>query len=56
MGKEAMKIKDTANYLGLSKNTIYKLVRSGEIPAKKSGNQWRISKAILDEFLKGDKK
>jgi len=50
MVREVMKIKDAANYLGLSKNTIYKLVRSGEIPAKKFGNQWRISKAILDEF------
>jgi len=55
MVKEVMSVRDAADYLGLSRNTVYRLVRSGEIPAKKFGNQWRISKAVLDEFLRGGK-
>lgn len=51
MVKEVMSIRDAADYLGLSRNTVYRLVRSGEIPAKRFGNQWRISKAVLDKFL-----
>lgn len=51
MVKEVMSVRDAADYLGLSRNTVYRLVRSGEIPAKRFGNQWRISKAILDKFL-----
>jgi len=55
MVKEVMSVRDAADYLGLSRNTVYRLVRSGEIPARKFGNQWRISKAVLDEFLRGGK-
>jgi excisionase family DNA binding protein len=54
-GKVVLNPREAAEYLGISKVTLYKLLKSGEVPAKKFGNQWRISKAILDEFLTGSK-
>lgn len=33
---------EAAAQLRLSRNTIYKLCRSGELPAVKVGRQWRI--------------
>lgn len=60
MTKEVMSIEETADYLSLCRNTVYKLVRRGQIPAKRFGYQWRISRVVLDEFLsnhdKGDGK
>ena len=53
MNKEVMNPKEAAEYLGLSKVTLYKFLRSGEIPARKIGRQWRISKVALQRFLAG---
>jgi len=55
VSKEVMKPREAAEYLEISKVTLYKLLNSGEIPAKKIGKQWRISKAVLDRFLAGGK-
>ncbi len=51
MAREIMSIEDVADYLRLSRNTIYRLIRSGEIPGRKLGNQWRIRKPLLDKVL-----
>lgn len=53
MAKDIMKPEEAARYLRISKPTLYKLIRNGEIPAKKIGNQWRVSKTVLDEIVKG---
>ncbi len=51
-----MRIEETADYLSLCRNTVYRLVRSGQIPAKRFGYQWRVSRAVLDEFLRNHDK
>ena len=51
-----MSIEETADYLSLCRNTVYRLVRCGQIPAKRFGYQWRISKTVLDEFLRNHDK
>ena len=53
MSKDILTPKQAAEYLGVSKPTIYKLLRQRKIPARRLGKQWRISKAILDKFLAG---
>ena len=53
MAKEIMNPKEAAEYLGISKPTLYKLIKNGEIPAKKIGKQWRIAKVVLDEIVRG---
>ena len=40
--------------LGLSRSTTLRLLRSGTIPGKKIGRQWRILKSDLLLFLKTD--
>lgn len=47
MDKEILDIRAAANFLGIKKRTMYKLVNEGEIPAKKIGGQWRFSKSQL---------
>lgn len=37
--------------LGIGKNTTLKLLKNGEIPAKKVGHQWRILKKDLILYL-----
>ena len=56
MAKEVMSIEETADYLSLCRNTIYRLVRCGQIPAKRFGYQWRVSRTVLDEFLRSHEK
>lgn len=52
--KEVMSPVEAAEYLRISKVTLYKLLKSGELPAVKVGYQWRITRAALDKFLKDD--
>ena len=47
-----MTIKEVANYLRLSKVTVYKMTRQGKIPASKIGRQWRYNKAEIDSWVK----
>jgi excisionase family DNA binding protein len=53
MSKDIMTPKQAAEYLGVSKPTIYKLLRKRKIPARRLGYQWRISKVVLDRFMEG---
>jgi len=47
-----MTIKEVADYLRLSKVTVYKMTRQGKIPALKIGKQWRYNKAEIDSWVK----
>ncbi|MCU7380822.1 helix-turn-helix domain-containing protein [Clostridiales Family XIII bacterium ASD5510] len=47
-------VEEAAEHIGVSKETIYKLVRSGEVPAFKvgrSGGKWHIYKRELDKWI-----
>jgi len=43
-----MTIDDVASYLKLSKITIYKLVKRGDIPAFRVGNSWRFQRDKIE--------
>ncbi|WP_062322625.1 helix-turn-helix domain-containing protein [Halolactibacillus sp. JCM 19043] len=43
---------EVANYLGVHKNTIYNLCKSGELPSFKIGNNRRIRTEKLREYIK----
>jgi excisionase family DNA binding protein len=47
----AFTIDEAARRLGLSYGTVYKLVRSGQLPAKKLAKRYLISAKVLEEFL-----
>lgn len=46
-----MTIEELAEYLKISKETLYKMVQKNEIPASKIGNQWRFQKSKIDSWL-----
>ena len=42
---------DVVAYLNVTPRTIYRLIRTGELPAIRIGHQWRIRQSDLDEWL-----
>lgn len=46
-----MTMDEIAEYLKVSKETIYKMVQAKKIPGTKVGNQWRFNKQTVDEWL-----
>ncbi len=44
-------LKQAAAYLGISVPTLAALLRSGEIPCRRAGQRWLISKSALDDWL-----
>jgi excisionase family DNA binding protein len=48
---DIMGVSEAAEYLGVSVEDVVQLCTSGELKAKKIGNQYRISKAAIDEFM-----
>lgn len=42
-----------AKLIGVHLNTIKKLAKNGEIPARRIGRNWRYSRDELREWLKG---
>jgi len=50
-----MTLEEVAAYLRLSRDTVYRMVQSGKIPASKVGTQWRFRKKELDGWLEANK-
>lgn len=50
---EALDVQQVAQLLRVSDSTVYDGLRSGEIPGRKVGNQWRVSRDILRVWLQG---
>lgn len=48
---EVLTLEELAEYLRLSKSTVYKLVGEDKIPGQKIGKRWRFSKAAIDRWL-----
>lgn len=46
-------ISELADYLRVSKETIYKLAQQAQIPASKIGNQWRFRRDLVDDWFAG---
>ncbi|MEK7309626.1 MAG: helix-turn-helix domain-containing protein [Planctomycetota bacterium] len=45
-------IKEVAEYLAVSIDTVRRLIHKGQLPASKVGGQWRIDKDTLELYLK----
>lgn len=44
-------VKEVQEILGVSRNTVYALIRSGELRAKTVGRQYRILPADLSQYM-----
>jgi excisionase family DNA binding protein len=51
-----MTISDLAEYIQVSKSSIYKLVQNGKVPGQKVGKHWRFSRSASDRWLQGEPK
>lgn len=49
--REVMDIREASQYLGVSRETLYKYVYEERIPAFKLGNRWRFKKTVLDRWM-----
>lgn len=43
--------KDVMDILGVGKNTVYRLLASGALPAVRIGKSWKISETSLRSFM-----
>lgn len=51
MLREVMDIRQAAEYLGISGDTLYRYASEGLIPAFKLGNRWRFKKSLMDAWM-----
>lgn len=49
---QLMTVEETADYLRVTKKTIYRLLEKNHIPATKVGHQWRFDKEAIDKWLR----
>ncbi len=50
-GDAVMTLEEGAAFLKVSETTVYQLARSGELPARKVGREWRFVKSQLVAYL-----
>jgi excisionase family DNA binding protein len=51
--KEVLNAEEAAEFLGVNPYTVRQKARSGEMPGRKVGKEWRFSRQALLEWLKG---
>jgi excisionase family DNA binding protein len=51
MLREVMDIRQAADYLGISGDSLYRYASEGTIPAFKLGNRWRFKRSLLDAWM-----
>lgn len=48
---DILTLKDTAQYLRVTKQTVYNMVKKGRIKAYKVGREWRFFRSDIMEYL-----
>jgi excisionase family DNA binding protein len=51
--RETLTVLEAARVLGIGRSRTYAAVQSGELPARKLGKRWLISRVALDRWLAG---
>lgn len=49
---QVLTIEEVATYLRLSRKTAYRMARSGELPAFKAANHWRVRRVELEGWIR----
>jgi len=49
--REVMDIRQAADYLGISPDSLYKYASENTIPAFKLGNRWRFKRSLLNTWM-----
>lgn len=48
---DILTVEEAGEYLKVSKYTIWRMIKRGDIPAKKAGRRWRISRFAILKWL-----
>ena len=48
---DVLTIDELAEYLKISRSTLYKLAQEGRVPCRKVGRHWRFRKQAIDRWL-----
>jgi len=51
--RQTLKIEEAAKVLGISRNTAYDAVKTGELPTIKIGRRFLVPRAALERMLAG---
>jgi len=51
MSEEILTLQEVANYLKVDEKTVYRMVKSKQLPAFKVRNQWRFKKDAIDKWI-----
>lgn len=51
VGVAVLTLEEVADYLRLSRKTVYRMARSGGLPAFKAANHWRVRRADLEGWI-----
>jgi excisionase family DNA binding protein len=46
-----MTVAEIAGYLKVSRKTIFRMAKEGQIPGAKVSNQWRFMRSVIDDWL-----
>jgi excisionase family DNA binding protein len=49
--REVMDIRQAADYLGISADSLYKYASENTVPAFKLGNRWRFKRSLLNQWM-----
>jgi excisionase family DNA binding protein len=49
--REVLDIRQAADYLGISGDTLYRYASEGQVPAFRLGNRWRFKRSLLDSWM-----
>ena len=49
--RDVMDMREAADYLGLSSDSLYRYASQGTVPAFRFGNRWRFKKDLLDRWM-----
>jgi acetyl-CoA synthetase len=49
---QVYRVDEAAKILKVNFRTVYRLIKSGKIQAKKVGHQWRIPRGELEKYIK----
>lgn len=56
MDDQILTLEEVSKYLKLHRATVYKMARTGKIPASKVGKVWRFKRAKIEAWLDGNEK
>lgn len=52
MSTKILEIHEIQQILGIGRNKVYDLIRSGEISAFKIGREWKVTESAVEDYIK----